>query len=483
MAKFKKATADEARAKRKDHVASRGNSEIVVKGFRSPKSWNESDRSAVFTMTSETEDRYGDIVVQSGLNTDRFMENPVGLLFHNSRTWPCGNWSNVTKLLNGRPKRTEGTLAFLPEGTDEDADRAARHVAAGVLRTVSIGFAPDWEQVEFILDDDGDWTGGFRFNTSELLECSLVPIPAQPDALVKDAGGDLKLARDLIEDVLDNYVRSPEGLLLPMDEYRAKHLDLVGNQSYHIVRTPAAVAKPEVASADDLALQAQTNDEARAYAGAKVRWNPTNADNQKDDSPAKLFFTDMVGEIIAGWIVPSGEFKGVFALAVEWTDETGVARGMTRGIKAEQVLLVKAAADDEPDPAEDPDEDPDEPEVDADKGVDEDAGKDTEQAETGEAEEESAESAENKTGTIVVPLSVDTSEAEAAVERVEGLFTRLAKKFPLFFKKQDDEDERIEPVVHEPAPPAPPSTEAIAAARAKAAAMRERLANKGLIAS
>ncbi len=234
MVKFKKASADEARAKRKDHTKDAAGGTAIIKGFRAPPSFDATNRSARFIMTSETEDRYGDIVVQSGIDTTRFEENPVALLFHNSRSWPCGNWSNITKVLSGRPKRTEGVLNFLPDGIDPDADRAVAHVAAGTLRTVSIGFIPDWEQIEFILDDDEDWTGGFRYLASELLECSLVPIPAQPDALVKDAGGDMKLARDLIEEILDTYTKTPEGLLIPLDEYRQKHLDLVGARTFTI---------------------------------------------------------------------------------------------------------------------------------------------------------------------------------------------------------------------------------------------------------
>lgn len=337
--KFKKASADEVRAKRSQHVAERGAVAVMVKGFKSPRSWNPEDRSANFVMSSESIDRYGDIIVQSGLDTDRFMENPIGLLFHNSRSWPCGNWSDVTKVLSGRPKRTEGKLTFLPEGTDEDADRAARHVAAGVLRTTSIGFAPDWEEVEFILDDDEDWTGGFRFNKSELLECSVVPIPAQPDALVKDAGGDHRLALDLVEYVLDNYAMTPEGLLLPMDEYRAKHLDLVGKRSFFVVDKGLARAKAEPACvpAADRKLQATTDEESATYKGAKVIFD--KADPANKEFPASEWLED-AGEVIDSWIVSEGENKGVHALAVEFITGRGLD-GMMNGVRASRFLLAE----------------------------------------------------------------------------------------------------------------------------------------------
>lgn len=210
---------------RKDSAKDVGGKSVIVKGktFKAPASWNAEKRTARFTMTSEAVDRYGDIVVQSGMDITRFMENPQGLVFHNSRSWPIGNWSDITKNLTGRPKRTEGTLNFLPEGVEPDADRAARHVAAGSIKTVSIGFSPDWDAVELILDDDEEWVTGLKFNKSELLECSLVPIPAQPDALVKDAGGDWGLAKELIEEVLDTWAKTPEGILIPLADYEREY--------------------------------------------------------------------------------------------------------------------------------------------------------------------------------------------------------------------------------------------------------------------
>ncbi|TIX28916.1 hypothetical protein [Mesorhizobium sp.] len=339
MAKFRKASADEVQAKRKDHVRDSDRGLVMVKGFKSPPSWNKESRSARFIMTTETTDRYRDIVSQAGLNIERFLENPQGLLFHNSRSWPCGTWSDVTKVLSGRPKRTEGVLNFLPEGTDEDADRAARHVAVGSLRTISIGFIPDWSDVDFILDDDEDWTGGFRFNKSELIEGSLVPVPANPDCLVKDAGGDMTLARGLIEEILDTYAKTPEGLLIPMDEYRAKHFDLNGNRSTFVIDKAFAPAAKTFVPVADMTLAAASQDEAAKFVGAKVTIDPDHAENK--DAPFSDSLAKATGEVIDSWIVEEGVNKGVHALAVEFL--TDAWSGMFRGIKAERFLLAEKA--------------------------------------------------------------------------------------------------------------------------------------------
>lgn len=346
MAKFKRVSADEAMSRRKDHIRERGGQPIMVKGFKSPPSWNKDQRTARFVMTSESVDRYGDIVVQSGIGTTRFMENPQGLLFHCSRSWPVGQWSDVTKILNGRPKRTEGTLNFLPEGIDDDADRAARHVSVGSIRTVSIGFNPDWEQVEFILDEENEYITGLRFNACELIECSVVPVPAQPDALIKDAAGDMRLARDLIEEVLDTYAKTPEGELISLDEYRAKHLDLVGQRSFFIadksVPAPAKVDATKASTPDDMI-------------GAQVKLNtllPENAKFRDSD------FAKSTGTVIGSWPVSDGEDEGKLALVVEYVSDD--VSGIVRGITADRFFAVHLKDDGEepetPD-GDDPDDD------------------------------------------------------------------------------------------------------------------------------
>lgn len=442
MPRYKKISADEARAKRNDHVRSGAGGEVLVKGIKAPPSWNKEQRSARFIMTSESVDRYGDIVVQAGLDLTRFLENPQGLLFHNSRSWPAGSWSDVTKVLSGRPKRTEGTFNFLPDGTDEDADRAARHVSAGSIRTVSIGFAPNWDDIELILDDEEEWVTGLKFNQSELLECSLVPIPAQPDALVKDAGGDFRLARDLIEEVLDTYAKTPEGLLIPMGEYEKAYKTVVEK------------------IADDASTPAPTVTEVKSDEP-----DESTKDDEPEGEPMEATEEEKAAEI--------AEFKAF--LAKHLTDDSDDLR-----------VFYKLAGKDA-----------------IEKGVTvQHPGTDTiEKFEFKSAmtevhrsaiavrlseidESKAAPVPENKTETpapIVVEIKADTSAIEAAVTKAEGLFSGLMRKFPLFFPKAVEE--RIEPSLEPPTPPAPPSAKDIAAVTAKAAAIRERLATKGLIAA
>jgi hypothetical protein len=233
----KRVSIDEMMAKR--HDAMRGTS--LQKAFRSPPSWNEDARSATFVMSTEQVDRYGDIVVQEGLDIAEFLQNPAMLLFHNSRDWPAGQWSNVQKMLSGRPKRTVGDAVFVPEGTTGEADRAARLVALGVIRTCSIGFGVNWDEAEPILDDEDSWTGGIRFNKTTLYECSIVPVPANPGAMAKGAlaSGDMALCRDFIAEILDNWEKSPAGLIVPRHALEDAHKEVDGERTTITVKVDA----------------------------------------------------------------------------------------------------------------------------------------------------------------------------------------------------------------------------------------------------
>lgn len=225
---------DEFLNDRKDYVKDGG---IVLRAFKSPSSWDPETRTSRFTLSAQLEDRDRDIIHQEGLSTEAFERNPVALMFHNSRSWPIGQWSDVTKLLSGRPKRTEATLTLLPEGDEPDADRAARHIAAGTLRTCSIGFLPIEIRRREVPEDKRDqyFYPGYEILAAELVEASIVPVPSLREALVKAAGGsgddDFVAAREVIEQVLDTWAKHPEtGLLIPRAEFEAAWKEATGHR-------------------------------------------------------------------------------------------------------------------------------------------------------------------------------------------------------------------------------------------------------------
>ena len=127
-----------------------------------------------FIMSDETVDRMGDIILADGWKLDSFFENNVALFGHKS-DFPIGNWTNV----HVANKQLRGTLELAKKGTSPRIDEIISLVEQGVLRAVSVGFRPlDYEPI----DKDKPYEG-LRFKKQELVETSLVSVPANPKAL------------------------------------------------------------------------------------------------------------------------------------------------------------------------------------------------------------------------------------------------------------------------------------------------------------
>lgn len=121
-------------------------------------------------------DRHGDIVEVSEKSVllDNFRANPVALAFHDHSA-PVGLWKNI-RITGGK---LLADLQLAKKGTSEFIDTLHSLVEQGIVKAVSIGFKP--VEAEYI--DEKDPWGGMRFKKWELLEASLVSVPAHPQAL------------------------------------------------------------------------------------------------------------------------------------------------------------------------------------------------------------------------------------------------------------------------------------------------------------
>ena len=125
-----------------------------------------------FVMSDASVDRMGDVIEQDGWELDNFRKNPIALFGHSSG-FPIGTWTDV-----GVSKgKLTGRLELMPPVSDRLREIHAA-INAGVLRAVSVGFHPiDMEPLK------DSKSGGYRFTKQELVECSLVSVPANPNAL------------------------------------------------------------------------------------------------------------------------------------------------------------------------------------------------------------------------------------------------------------------------------------------------------------
>lgn len=149
----------------------------VLRRAASIKAVDAKERTMRFVASDESVDRYGDIIRASGWQLDNFRKNPVLLFAHDSRQPPVGQVPSIevvgTELI--------ADCLFRPEGDSQLSDDVWRAVEGGFLRAASVGFTPTGP-VNQLVDSAGNWTG-YEFTSQELLELSVVPVPANPQAL------------------------------------------------------------------------------------------------------------------------------------------------------------------------------------------------------------------------------------------------------------------------------------------------------------
>jgi HK97 family phage prohead protease/HK97 family phage major capsid protein len=127
-----------------------------------------------FVLSDDTVDRYGDIIEAAGWDLRNFKKNPIALFGHSS-SFPIGTWENLR--IDGN--RLIGRLALAAKGTSDRIDELIGLVEQGILRAVSVGFrAIDSDPI----DPKQPW-GAQRYKKQELLETSVVAVPANPAAL------------------------------------------------------------------------------------------------------------------------------------------------------------------------------------------------------------------------------------------------------------------------------------------------------------
>jgi HK97 family phage prohead protease len=129
-----------------------------------------------FILSDETPDRMGDVITAGGWMLDNFNKNPIALFNHRA-DFPVGRWNKLR--VDGGALR--GHLQMAPAGTSDRIDEIRKLIDAGILRAVSVGFK-EIESEPLDPKDKMGWNGK-RFLRQELVETSLVSVPANPNAL------------------------------------------------------------------------------------------------------------------------------------------------------------------------------------------------------------------------------------------------------------------------------------------------------------
>lgn len=146
-----------------------------LKGYIS-KAQDEDDVYEFIASTSSI-DRQGDSIDQAGWELDNFQKNPVILFAHNYSELPIGKAIDIVKGENTLTIK----IKFASEEANPKAQQVRRLVDDGMLSTTSVGFI----QKE---------RNGSIITRAELLEVSIVPVPANAEAL--------RLAYKSLDDIL-----------------------------------------------------------------------------------------------------------------------------------------------------------------------------------------------------------------------------------------------------------------------------------------
>lgn len=130
-----------------------------------------------FVASSATPDRYGDIIDQKGWILDNYKKNPVVLLNHDSNQLPIGKG-------NVYIRNDQLTIDVEFDSEDPRAKEVERKAKKGFMNAVSVGFRPLESKSRSELPADHKYYGqrGMYYSKAELLEVSIVTIPANGEA-------------------------------------------------------------------------------------------------------------------------------------------------------------------------------------------------------------------------------------------------------------------------------------------------------------
>jgi len=128
----------------------------------------------VFKISTKSSDRDEDVLEPMGCDLTNYRNNPVVLFAHDYSSLPVGKSLRESIY----PEYIESEVEFAPTGFAQDCRKLCE---GGFLKAASVGF----NGVEFDQIPESRW--GKHYTKWELLEWSIVPVPANPSCLIQTA--------------------------------------------------------------------------------------------------------------------------------------------------------------------------------------------------------------------------------------------------------------------------------------------------------
>ena len=192
---------------------------VLLKAVETEVTESEEERVLNFKISTETPDSYDDVIKADGWDLERFKKNPVVLWAHDHRQPPIGQALSVG-VENGD---LVASAKFADAETYAFADTVFRLLQGKFLRATSVGFFPQ----EWTFDEE---RGGYNFMKQDLFEFSVVPVPANPDALalaLKSGEIDVEPIKTWAEKTLDMWTPDDSvALWIPKTQVEELHRSL-----------------------------------------------------------------------------------------------------------------------------------------------------------------------------------------------------------------------------------------------------------------
>jgi len=154
---------------------------IKLKGFLKKK-----EGEIVGIASTELEDRHGEVIKQDGWDLKLFKDNPVILASHQYQDFPIGKATSI------RVKDNKLIFKAVFSEKTEKAKEAFNLIKEGILNAFSVGFIPkEWDKKKSNV-----------ITKAELMEISVVSIPANPQAVVTAKG----MKGDMIENMVKHWI-------------------------------------------------------------------------------------------------------------------------------------------------------------------------------------------------------------------------------------------------------------------------------------
>lgn len=331
-----------------------------------PKAFEDGSRKVRFCFSDGSIDRMGDTIDPNGWDTADFDRNPVALWAHDSSAPPIGRASGVA--VEG--KRLMGNIEFCAPEVYEFADTIFKLVSGGFLNAVSVGFLPT--EYAFV-DNDPKRGHGVDFKSQILLEISVCPIPANPQALVqaRAAGIDTVPLISWAEKLLDG----GGSLLISKTELNAlrkaaKGPTMAKRTTGAVLRADDDEDKPKATCgrSSDEECGMKSNAECAVHAGAK---SADDAEDSDEKTLRRLLMKLLAPKRRADDDKPDGDEPPLahedsirMAHKALRTAKAFMTEGMTHHNKAVDLLgdvvdALNDAPDESDDKSENPDADPD----------------------------------------------------------------------------------------------------------------------------